>query len=186
MPLLPYESGYNPAELSWCLLGVSPVAESYEEARIQCISKVEAVIAECRRTNLLFLDNHFDIENDLFANQDCLYGLDRDWLDENSEKDNRAYPLNDTNLMSQVLKRTKLSKLSNGANRQLDSSTYPFEPPKSVHRVPWIFKDPQFMTDSSSGYDVKQGVGGKLLVDRCRYNNRSSPGYHGKNMRCPK
>ncbi|EHK19859.1 uncharacterized protein TRIVIDRAFT_123651, partial [Trichoderma virens Gv29-8] len=91
-------------------------AESYEEARIQCISKVEAVIAECRRTNLLFLDNHFDIENDLFANQD--------------------------------------------SNRQLDSSTYPFEPPKSVHRVPWIFKDPQFMTDSSSGYDVKQGVGG--------------------------
>ncbi|KAL7940678.1 hypothetical protein V8C42DRAFT_356099 [Trichoderma barbatum] len=139
----PYEFGDTPTELSWHLLGVSPVTQSYEEARRQCISKVQAATAECRRTNLMFFYTHFDIETDFNASRNCLYSLDRDWLDESSEEDNDP-----------------ILRVNNSFNHQLDSSTYPFDPPKSVHRVSWIFQNPQFMADSSSGYGVKQGVGG--------------------------
>lgn len=51
-------------------------AKSYDQAAAECRATVEKIAKECRRVNLKYRDQHFDIEADLKRNQrDCLDGL---------------------------------------------------------------------------------------------------------------
>ncbi|UKZ78679.1 hypothetical protein TrVFT333_006425 [Trichoderma virens FT-333] len=157
-PTLPYGFNNIRTELSHHLLSLGATTQNYEEARKQCEAKVLAAVSECRRTNMMFVDFQFDIEGDLINHQNCLYSLDREWLSKEDEKINCA-------CTPKVVKRSvprvfkKAAKAGDAVNHEFNHSS-PFEPPKSVHRVSWIFKKPQFVVDTFSGYNTKQGVGG--------------------------
>ncbi|KAL9607557.1 MAG: hypothetical protein Q9167_007539 [Letrouitia subvulpina] len=50
--------------------------KSYDQAAAECRAAVEKIAKECRRVNLKYRDQHFDIEADLKQNKrDCLDGL---------------------------------------------------------------------------------------------------------------
>ncbi|KAI5458137.1 hypothetical protein BGZ63DRAFT_407440 [Mariannaea sp. PMI_226] len=145
-------------------------ASSYEQVRAECRARVRAVVAECERTNSKFSDPDFDIETDFSTRSDnCLYGLIRAWEkddDDNSPPKVRPWQVKmslDTLRDSGVLGDTLMIDVNN--LRQYisgcDSScSVAPQRPGSVHRIPWIFENPQFSVGGFSGTDIKQGASG--------------------------
>ncbi|KAH6885761.1 hypothetical protein B0T10DRAFT_83787 [Thelonectria olida] len=147
-------------------------ASSYEEARAECRARVRAVVAECERTNSKFSDPDFDIEIDyLYATDNCLHGLLRSW-EQDDDDDNHHTKIPpwqvkmslDTLQNSGVLGNDKLMINVNNLGRYITGiesfSNLPPPRPGSVHRLSWIFENPQFTVDGFSGTDIKQGATG--------------------------
>lgn len=122
-------------------------AESYDIAAKECRDKVRRIREECERTNEKFTDPDFDIESDFEFKDNCLFGL--------CEPAPRRRPISppppphphpplpppdDITVSSVVSDRPR--------------------GPGSVHRLDWIFRNPQFTVNGYSHTDVQQGVGG--------------------------
>ena len=156
-------------------------AQSYEAAAKDCRARVRAVVKECERTNAKFSDPDFDIESDFASHQDnCLYGIERNYCpicDSDSEDDEPEGPEYDSPPETQArwIKKSrdrKSNKLPQKKKRDVDKSVSRNEDayhrdlicrskrPGSVHRIPWIFENPQFTVDGFSSSDIKQGATG--------------------------
>lgn len=109
-------------------------AESYDIAARECREKVRRIREECERTNEKFTDPDFDIETDLETRDNCLYGLHP------PHPPHQPPPRDD---MSMTIATTRGPP-----------------GPRSVHRLDWIFRNPQFTVNGYSHTDVQQGVGG--------------------------
>lgn len=112
-------------------------AESYDIAARECRDKVRRIKEECERTNEKFTDPDFDIETD-FRKADCLYGLRR----------------------PRVNRRQVSPSPGRSDGMSVASSRSPILDPESVHRLDWIFKNPQFTVNGYSHTDVQQGESG--------------------------
>ncbi|RFN52630.1 hypothetical protein FIE12Z_3105 [Fusarium flagelliforme] len=156
-------------------------AQSYEAAAKDCRARVRAVVKECERTNAKFSDPDFDIESDFASHQDnCLYGIERNYCpicDSDSEDDEPEGPEYDSPPETQTrwIKKSrdrKSNKLPQKKKRNVDKNASKNEDanhrdlicrskrPGSVHRIPWIFENPQFTVDGFSSSDIKQGATG--------------------------
>jgi hypothetical protein len=160
-------------------LRVRNAARSYEEARTKCKDLVKRAVAECERMNCRFSDAEFDIESDLASYTfNCLYGLGHDVMsgylsDSDDEGDGKPKKKVNTWQVQAALKNIAKSDIlaDNTASFKLDQlnkyvgfgdlSDYCFAhytaPPQSVHRLDWIFENPQFTVDGYSSSDIKQG-----------------------------
>ncbi|KAG5661067.1 hypothetical protein KAF25_002710 [Fusarium avenaceum] len=150
-------------------------AQSYEAAAKECRSRVRAVVRECERTNAKFSDPDFDIETDFTSYHDnCLYGLVRKHCADSDSDDDippvesktdarRVKKSHDTRKNSGVLRNHRLdAKVHNVQRRTTNGKDYSCRQsrPGSVHRIPWIFENPQFTIDGFSSADIKQGASG--------------------------
>ena len=135
---------------------------------------VRAIVTECERTNSRFSDPDFDIETDFQVCADnCLFGLVRDWdSDGEDEYEGKRNKVNSRQVKqsletlhgSGILGSEEVPININNLRKSLiqDPSYYPPAPPKpgSVHRLSWIFENPQFTVDGYSSSDIKQGTNG--------------------------
>ncbi|KAJ3522261.1 hypothetical protein NM208_g12934 [Fusarium decemcellulare] len=146
-------------------------AQSYEAAAKECRARVRAVVRECERTNAKFSDPDFDIESDFTACvNNCLYGLLRRLDDDDDDRPRRRVNARqvkmslDTLRNSGVLANNKIEIDVNNLRRYISDDDDYYEPrpskPGSVHRIPWIFENPQFTVDGFSSSDIKQGASG--------------------------
>ncbi|KAF9771918.1 hypothetical protein IL306_010387 [Fusarium sp. DS 682] len=150
-------------------------AQSYEDAAKECRARVRAIVRECERTNAKFSDPDFDIETDFSSYQDnCLNGLMGRRYEVDSSDDEMPPSGRKTNV--QRVKRSRnIRKKSdepeddkpnvnknNLQRRMLTGRDYGsrYSRPGSVHRIPWIFENPQFTVGGFSSTDIKQGAGG--------------------------
>ncbi|KAL6920406.1 hypothetical protein ACHAPO_000734 [Fusarium lateritium] len=152
-------------------------AQSYEAAAKDCRARVRAVVKECERTNAKFSDPDFDIESDFASHQDnCLFGLVRNTCpicgsDSDDDEDIEYASTSD----ARRTKKFRDRKVGdNPRSKKRDSNTDslrgdgPYhggfvcrqKRPGSVHRIPWIFENPQFTVDGFSSSDIKQGATG--------------------------
>lgn len=156
-------------------------AQSYEEARSRCLDMVRVAVAQCESTNTKFCDSEFDIDTDLFCRKfDCLLGLETtchqqhdsdDSSDDSSSSDERRPR------RSRSVRRSLKTILSSGIladavapvnlkhlETYMKADNSPPAPttyrPRAVHRVDWIFENPQFTVDGFSSSDIKQGAVG--------------------------
>ncbi|KAM5358030.1 hypothetical protein ACJZ2D_015669 [Fusarium nematophilum] len=147
-------------------------AQSYEAAAKECRARVRAIVRECERTNAKFSDPDFDIETDFTACvHNCLFGLIRRCDDDDDEGQRRRQRISaslvksslDTLRNSGVLANNKLEIDVNNLRRYISEDDN-IEPrpakPGSVHRLPWIFENPQFTVGGFSSSDIKQGASG--------------------------
>lgn len=151
-------------------------ASSYEEARADCRARVRAIVAECERTNSKFTDPDFDIEGDFhYHMNNCLFGLIRKFTpDDDSDSDdekprNKILPwqvemsldtLQKSGMLGNEMLRLDPSQFRHYINDFESLSEESRRTPGSVHRLPWIFENPQFTVDGFSSTDVKQGATG--------------------------
>lgn len=107
---------------------------SYDEAREQCIAKVDKIVKECRRLNQKYRDPHFDIEADF-----------RQWQSAREEAvaeagGEKPKPFSDC-LMGLIEEETELQ-------------------PASVKRVEDVFERPSFFIEGATASDIRQGKEG--------------------------
>ncbi|KAK0386369.1 hypothetical protein NLU13_6206 [Sarocladium strictum] len=158
-------------------LQVRNAARSYEDARSRCRALVRRAVAECERMNCRFSDAEFDIESDLSSYTfNCLYGLGHDAMsymsDSDDDGDDEPKKKVSTWQMQSALRNLAKSEVltDNTASFKLDKLNkyvgFDFSdfrcdhftaPPQSVHRLDWIFENPQFTVDGYSSSDIKQG-----------------------------
>lgn len=169
--------------------------QSYEAAAEQCRRKVAQIVKECRRVNLKYRDQHFDLEIDHgLARRDCLDSL-------NSEREvhslyfrrrlkrRSGIPFKDRDSSPPKTTTSTSTKPAAGlgpggvlgyvnalekehAEEDGDAS-FEFQP-KSVKRVVDIFDSPQFFIDGPSANDVRQGRDGDcwLMAALCTLSNK--------------
>jgi len=144
-------------------------AESYEKAARECRDRVKRIVRDCERTNEKFTDPDFDIESDLYRMKDCLYGLMegdpsgsptaadlKQALDVLAfSPDGNVPPLVPAlaDGQSGTFGLTALKSLLDPSPGDDDKSYST----RSVHRVDWVFKKPQFTVDGFSSSDIEQG-----------------------------
>ncbi|USP75545.1 hypothetical protein yc1106_02819 [Curvularia clavata] len=140
-------------------------AESYQAAAAECRARVKRIVKECHRTNEKFTDPDFDISN--LTDKSCLEGL-MYWYRDATE----SPPVTTASELGQALSTIVQSGiiLNDGAAidikatskilASLNNSTTSSACPRSVHRVDWIFENPQFVVDGFSGSDLRQGSSG--------------------------
>ncbi|KAM0264054.1 hypothetical protein ACHAPA_008426 [Fusarium lateritium] len=150
-------------------------AQSYKAAAKECRARVRAVVRECERTNAKFSDPDFDVETDFTSYHDnCLYGLVRKRCDDSDSDDD--IPPSESNIDTHRVKKSQNMRKKTGVlrNHRLDAKVQNLQKrtpngrdfcscrsrPGSVHRIPWIFENPQFTIDGFSSADIKQGAGG--------------------------
>ncbi|CRK22634.1 hypothetical protein BN1708_003573, partial [Verticillium longisporum] len=130
--------------------------ESYEAAARECRARVRRIVRECERTNEKFTDPDFDIERD--PNNNCLNRLIRDDAqvvanDQYIDNDPQAAPgMATTTSRESCDAKPVLQNCRPGAGVE-----YSFG---SIHRVDWIFENPQFTINGFSSSDIKQGSAG--------------------------
>ncbi|CRK38240.1 hypothetical protein BN1723_015294, partial [Verticillium longisporum] len=130
--------------------------ESYEAAARECRARVRRIVRECERTNEKFTDPDFDIERD--PSNNCLNRLIRDDAqvvanDQYIDNDPQAAPgMATTTSRESCDAKPVLQNCRPGAGVE-----YSFG---SIHRVDWIFENPQFTINGFSSSDIKQGSAG--------------------------
>lgn len=112
---------------------------SYDEAREQCIAKVDKIVKECRRLNQKYRDPHFDIEADFRQWQSARESYEENSDDRDKEKDR---PFSDC----------LMGLLEDGEDSSLR--------PASVKRVEDVFERPQFFIEGATASDIRQGKEG--------------------------
>ncbi|UPK97897.1 hypothetical protein LCI18_008832 [Fusarium solani-melongenae] len=147
-------------------------AQSYEAAAQKCKDRVRAIVKECERTNSKFSDPEFDIELDSRkSTYDCLFGLLHNLVLEGDGglKNRFLDDVVNTEKLEKSLDFFKNSGILSSNNLEVDiwslwrcvtknnASPDPEYIPGSVHRIPWIFENPQFTIGGYSGSDIKQG-----------------------------
>lgn len=137
-------------------------AESYEAAASECRARVKRIVQECHRINEKFTDPEFDIED--LDDKNCLQGLKYWYKDE----DKKAAPSSispgglgfalPTRVQNSVPRQNGAAVDSMAASRlRIGVGANSGSLPTSVHRVDWIFEDPQFEIDGFHSSDVVQG-----------------------------
>lgn len=141
-------------------------AESYQAAAEECRARVKRIVRECERTNEKFTDPDFDIED--LEDKNCREGL-RYWFRDTPNPPASA-SINSSSLGSAVSTLIKsdilmenvvpidFAQLANVLQSRISDSSD--DGPGSVHRVDWIFENPQFEVDGFSSSDVVQGSNG--------------------------
>ncbi|KKY29498.1 putative calpain-1 catalytic subunit [Diaporthe ampelina] len=114
-------------------------AESYDFAARECRDKVRRIREECERTNEKFTDPDFDIESDFDNDDNCLFGLRQPRSHHHASLPPLRPPPDDRSV-------TTITR-----NAPID--------PGSVHRLDWVFRNPQFTVNGYSHTDVQQGIG---------------------------
>jgi hypothetical protein len=117
-------------------------AESYDIAAKECRDKVSRIKEECERTDEKFTDPDFDIESDFAGRDNCLVGLHLPRMPPRQRRGSPSPRPPSPGAMSAN------SVMTRGVD------------PGSVHRLDWIFKNPQFTVNGYSHTDVQQGDGG--------------------------
>ncbi|KAH8706011.1 hypothetical protein BGW36DRAFT_284468 [Talaromyces proteolyticus] len=156
-------------------------AESYDAAAKECKEKVARIVRECTRTNEKFLDPDFDIESDKnLGLGNCLRGLlsgcDDSVSSDTSPEIRPAVSAFELRNSLNTLAASHVLGISStvpidvntlrdfiGPEQDLKPTTFSDENayfPGSVHRIDWIFKNPQFTVDGYSTTDIKQGANG--------------------------
>lgn len=125
--------------------------ESYEAAAAECRKKVEKVVRECNRTNEMFTDSDFDIESDWFQN--CLKGL---WYE--AEDEQEEAPESD-GCDPDVPRRQAFCGFPQPQHEYREEYS-----PGSIHRLQWVFKNPEFTIGGFSSSDIQQGKTGLSLI----------------------
>ncbi|KAK0717300.1 hypothetical protein B0T26DRAFT_646798 [Lasiosphaeria miniovina] len=134
---------------------------SYEAAAAECRAKVARIVRDCKRTNSKWTDPSFDVRGN---GMDCLVSLTwrspapraNPWTVEDALstlQENRVIgegPLGlDITTLRKILTRQPIYD---------DDNYEDFNPnPRSVHRVSWIYENPQFSVDGFSSSDIMQG-----------------------------
>lgn len=138
-------------------------AESYEAAARECREKVKRIVRECNRTNEKFTDPDFDIESDkALGLSNCLNGLVRpDPLanfpfGDGVERDAEG-KADGKGLSEGASPAAGGSRMARGRGGVKGGESYS---PGSIHRVDWIFDNPQFTVDGFAASDIKQGGNG--------------------------
>jgi hypothetical protein len=142
-------------------------AESYEAAAAECRARVTRIIRECHRTNEKFTDPEFDIED--LSDENCLRGL-KHWYDvadkvaatgPSISPERLGHALS-TLVQADVLLQNAAAVDFVAAAKLLTRSGGEDDGPQpgSVHRIDWIFENPQFEIDGFSSSDVVQGSNG--------------------------
>jgi hypothetical protein len=145
-------------------------AASYEDAAEECRAKVQRIKDECERTNEKFTDPEFDLETD-GLHQNCLCGLEISGPPDVYPERRSPPPLGGRVLRdalsklisSNILGRAPAATVDFRSLKEAlgDDSERIYGPmPTSVHRVDWIFDEPQFTVDGFSTSDVEQGNNG--------------------------
>ncbi|EXL65327.1 hypothetical protein FOPG_18437 [Fusarium oxysporum f. sp. conglutinans race 2 54008] len=122
------------------------ISQSYDIAARQCQSQVETIVSQCNQSNTKFRDTDFDIEGDFATSQ-------------------HNYLFDLTTCMEQTSRRGKdpfvkgspwsSRRYCSHSNKDDDTSL-----PGSVHRISWIFENPQFTVSGFSSSDIQQGNSG--------------------------
>lgn len=115
-------------------------AESYDIAAKECRDKVRRIREECERTNEKFTDPDFDIESDFDSDDNCLFGLRQPRSHHHGSPPPLPPPPDDRSVTTMMTRNAPME-------------------PRSVHRLDWIFRNPQFTVNGYSHTDVQQGVG---------------------------
>ncbi|PYI28877.1 cysteine proteinase [Aspergillus indologenus CBS 114.80] len=113
-------------------------AESYEAAARQCRAEVQRIVRECHRN-----DRELELWN-------CLRGLVRE---ETFGGESRGVPM-------RVARERNGAAARRGDRVRRKGVRGYGGVPGSVHRVDWIFENPQFTIDGYSNTDIKQGANG--------------------------
>ncbi|RKK85890.1 hypothetical protein BFJ71_g14048 [Fusarium oxysporum] len=122
------------------------IAQSYDIAARQCQSQVQSIVNQCNISNTKFHDTDFDIESDFATSQNnYLFDLTR-CIDQTSRRGKDAF-INGSPRSSR--------QYSSHSNKDDETSL-----PGSVHRIPWIFENPQFTVSGFSSSDIQQGNSG--------------------------
>ncbi|OJJ96405.1 hypothetical protein ASPACDRAFT_1780, partial [Aspergillus aculeatus ATCC 16872] len=150
-------------------------AESYEAAARQCRAEVQRIVRECHRMNEKFTDPDFDIENDRELELwNCLRGLVRGGKfggegrgvslgaarGRNGAAGGRRDGVRGKGGRGSGTKADDDWRSSSSSSSSDDNADEEEGVPGSVHRVDWIFEDPQFTIDGYSNTDIKQGANG--------------------------
>lgn len=155
---------------------VRNAGQSYEQARLECIAKVRGTVAQCERSNSRFTDHDFDIETDYdMRDYNCLVGLAKLLEDDSSDDESATRRSSATSgrkvkdsfrtlISSGVLGSSnvymnlhRLEKFVGESDSDDESPSSASRFPQSVHRVSWIFENPQFVIDGYSSSDIQQG-----------------------------
>jgi Calpain family cysteine protease len=150
------------------------VSKSYEEVVVECRKRVERIVQQCERTNEKFTDLDFDIEADFEREVwNCLRNtlfLTSDWLSEEEVKQNHPPDVEalrgafQTVLKSGILRSNEKDLVTMDVSALLASLKENAKPPRklpgAVHRVDYVYEDPQFVVDGFGASDVQQGSNG--------------------------
>lgn len=153
-------------------------ARSYEEARTKCKELVKRAVAECERMNCRFSDAEFDVEADFATHaNNCLHGLQHheSYCDDSDSDGDDTKPKRKVSGWEMQMALDSIAKseilADNTANFKLDKlkkyvgrmdfpsfcMSHYSSGPQAVHRLDWIFENPQFTVDGYSSSDIKQG-----------------------------
>lgn len=138
--------------------------ESYEAAARECRAKVDGIVRECHRTNEKFTDNDFDIEGDTRGN--CLNGLSYVSEDDDGDSTTTSSSRNTASATRRGGGDPEAHQRGHGGIPREDGvEAGGCYSPGSVHRLHWLFKDPQFTIDGFSSSDIQQGGNGSYFHD---------------------
>lgn len=140
-------------------------AESYQAAAAECCARVKRIVKECHRTNEKFTDPDFDIGD--LADKSCLEGL-MYWYEDATETQptTTAFELGQalsTIVQSGIIVADGAAvdiKATSKILASINNTPSDAVGPRSVHRVDWIFENPQFIVDGFSSSDLRQGSTG--------------------------
>ncbi|KAI8941511.1 hypothetical protein NX059_002727 [Plenodomus lindquistii] len=139
-------------------------AESYQAAANECRARVDRIVRECQRTNEKFTDADFDIED--IQDKNCLNGL-MHWYNDppaataSTVTASRLGSALSTLIQGDVFMQNAAAFDLVATAKVLNSSTSNDDNgPGSVHRLDYIFENPQFEIDGFSSSDVVQGSNG--------------------------
>ncbi|KAM0330936.1 hypothetical protein ACHAQA_003893 [Verticillium albo-atrum] len=130
--------------------------ESYDTAARECRARVRRIVRECERTNEKFTDPDFDIERD--PNKNCLNGLIRDDAQSGA---NDGYAEKESEGRARRAGSSVVQKACDAKPGVGDEPEASVEySVRSIHRVDWVFENPQFTINGFSSSDIKQGGAG--------------------------
>lgn len=162
-----YDDLFAKTSETWGTQTSNNATASYAAAVEVCKEKVAKIVRECYRTNEKFSDPDYDLESD-FWTWNCLRGLirnDGDGTGAAGLSGDKLADALDTVLTGELLGttgtepvRVNLKGLQNILKRgDEDEEAGESDAPGSVHRVDWIFEDPNFTVDGFSNLDIRQG-----------------------------
>lgn len=153
-------------------------AESYEAVAQECRDKVARIKRECYRTNEKFTDSDFDIESDFDGLENCLNGLEYNGDDSSASGSDDDGPQSKRSSIIRLGGRDAGQREASSPNltdagrrgrlppmrRKRGVEARSSYTPGSIHRLEWIFKNPQFTIDGFSSSDIQQGGDGMCFL----------------------
>jgi hypothetical protein len=136
--------------------------ESYEAAVVACVEQVKQAVRDCQRTNEKFTDPDFNLKSNQYGCRNGLY-IETAPTTEATSSGSGIDPATVGSCLitlgnmvkTQELDPNVAAKVYQGLQGIGASTQAPSGP--SVHRVDYIFENPEFVIDGYSSSDVQQG-----------------------------